>query len=99
MLERQDSRDSPQRDERHGPLLRDNENHRLWRPPGERHPLDVSEVALWCVDAIANSVFPVSVEDGPSAGFECARHAPEVAEHSILPLSGHRSISVSAIRH
>lgn len=75
MLEWQDSRDSPQGDEGHGSISGDNENHWLGWPPGERHPLDVSEVALWCVDAIANSVLQVCVEDGPSAGFECAHHA------------------------
>jgi hypothetical protein len=75
LLGLQDGRDSAQGDEAHGLPVRDDQDEWLGWLPGERHPLDAPEVPLaGRVDAIAESMLQVRVEDGSSAGFEFAHH-------------------------
>jgi len=100
LLGLQDGRDSAQRDEADGLPVRDDQDERLGGLPGVRHPLDAPEVAVvGRIDAIAESMLQVCVEDGSSAGFEFAHHASKTAGRSTAHPSGRRSISAGATSH
>jgi hypothetical protein len=73
-VNREDGSDSPQRDEAHRCTIGDDQDKWVGWPPGVRYPLDVPEVSLRRVDAVANSMLQVCVEDGSSTGFEFAHH-------------------------